>query len=303
MNLKLGIALLGASMLCACSTMVPLTQEQNTANQFATGAHAVGTAEMTFLHQVQFTECLTDFYTTAFAFATAEKDPHTQEYSSVPFDLLPSCQPKELTTKELQTRQTLMTALASYGDSVQALMSSGTDQTLDTNSEATAKGLQSLAKQEGITSISTSNVAGFNAAVVSITQLIVDHHEYGNVKEAASKAEPSLEVIVNTLKLENATDALGIQSKLNGIKNELHAAVLASREHKGAASLIDIADAHNSLGSFAVTSDATQLNTALDALVSANKALANGDMASASQEVSNLVSESQKAAAVYNASK
>ena len=303
MNLKIGMALLGMGTLCACTAMAPLTQEQHTANQFAAGAHAVDTAEIAFLRQVQSTECISDFYNAAFAFATAAKNPRTHAYPSVPLDLLPDCQPKELTAAQLQTRQKLMDALAAYGDAMQALMAGGNDQALDSDSESMAKGLQRLAKQGGITSTDANDVAGLNAAVVSITQLIIDHREYSHVKEAASNAEPCLEVIVNTLKSENTADAIGIQAKLDGLKNAFHVAVLTSREQKGAASLIDIAEVHATLESFAAGSDPKQLNAALDALVSSNKALASGDKARAADEVSNLISASQKAVAIYNASK
>ncbi|HTV83883.1 MAG TPA: hypothetical protein VME63_00640 [Dyella sp.] len=303
MNLKLGIALLGASTLCACASMAPVTQEQSATKQFAAGAHAVDSAEIAFLRQVQNSECISDFYSAAFAFATADKDPRTHQYVASPLDLLPVCQPKELTAAQLQTRQSLMDALAAYGDAMQTLMNGNSDQTLDTDGETMAKAIQGVAKQEGFTSIGGNEVAGLNAAVIAVTQWVIDRHEYDNVKDAAAKVEPSLEIIVNALKAANTNDAAGIQVKLNGVKNEFQIAMLAARAHRGAASFMDVANAHALLSSLAVPSDVTQLNKALDALVTSNKAMASGDKASAVQEISNLVSEGQKAVAVYNASK
>ncbi|MBE1163041.1 hypothetical protein [Dyella acidiphila] len=271
--------------------------------QVSSGAHSICAAEMTFLRKVQSTECMSTFYNEAFAFAVASKDAQLQAYSSAPLDLLPTCQPKELTFAQLQGRQALLDLLTAYADSIQALMSDGNDQAFDSGSESMAKGLQSVAKQAGFTTITTNEAAGVNAAIDTITHLIVDHHEYDNVKDAASKAELPLESIVNAFKSENSNDASGIQSKLGGIKNDFRIAVLASRDHKGAASFLDIADAHAMLASMTVATDPTQLNAALDALVASNKTLASGDKTTVHQVVSNLVSEGQRAVTIYSGSK
>jgi len=303
MSFKVVVASFGACLLCACSTLAPMAQEQEVANQFSTGAHSVSAAEMTFLRQVQSTECMSTFYNEAFAFAVAEKDSRSHVYSSAPLDLLPTCQPKELTSAQLQSRQALLNLLTAYADSIEALMGDGNDQAFNSSSESTAKGLQSTAKQAGFTAITPNEVAGVSAAIDSITSLIIDHHEYGNVKDAASKAEPSLESIVNALKSENSNDASGIQSKLDGVKNDFRIGMSASRDHKGAASFLDIAGAHAMLASMNVAADPTQLNASLDALVTANRALASGDKATIRLVVSNLVSEGQKAVVIYNGSK
>lgn len=303
MNLKIAAASLGACLLCACRTLAPMAQEQKIASQFSTGAHLISAAETTFLRQVQSTECMSTFYNEAFAYAVAEKEARSRDNSSTVLDLLPSCQPTELTYAQLQSRQALLNLLTAYADSIEAVMGEGGDQEFDSNSESIAKRLQSVAKQAGFTAITPNEVAGVNAAIDTITSVIIDHHEYGNVKEATSKAESSLESIVNALKSENSNDASGIQSKLGGIKNDFRIAISASRDHKGAASFLDIVNTHALLASMTVTADPVQLNAALDALVTANKALARGDKATARLVVSNLVSEGQKAVTVYNGSK
>lgn len=303
MNLRVGVSLLGAASLCACTTMAPLTQTDNNVNKFAAGIHTVDSAEMAFLRQVQSAECSSRFYSAAFTFATASKDPRTKQYPNVPFDLHPDCEPQELTNDELRLRQTLLDTLAAYGDSMQFLLTGNNNGTPDSWSDAVAKDAENLAKQEKFKSISSSDAAGMNAAVVSIAEVILDHHEYANVKQAAAKAEPSLEIMVNTLKSENTNDAEGIKSKLTGIKQDLYIAARASREQRGAASLFDIASAHAALEPLSVATDVTLLNATLDAMVSSNKALASDDQSALLPEVINFVSQGQKAAALYNASK
>lgn len=303
MHLKTVMASFGACWLCSCSVLVPVAQEQKIADQFATGVHTVGAAEITFLRHVQSVECIRTFYDGAFAFASAEKDPRTGAYPGVVLDLLPTCHPAELTAAQLQGRQAVMNLLAAYADSIQALMSRESDRAFDASSESMAKELQGVAKQAGFTAINANEVAGVNAAIDTITQLFVNRHEYHNVKDAASKAEPALEVIVTALKSENTVDAAGIQSKMGDVKNEFRVAIIASRDHKNAASFLDIADAHAMLASMTVVADPSPLNAALDALVTTNQALARGDKATERQVVANLVSEGKDAVAIFNGSK
>lgn len=303
MHLKIGMASLGACWLCACSTLAPMAHEQKVADQFATGARAVDAAEITFLRQVQSAECTRTFYDSAFAFASAEKDARTDAYPDVQLDLLPACHPEELTATQLQGRRALMDLLANYADSLQALMNGDSDQVFDASSESIAKGLQDVAEQAGFTAINAKEVGSVNAAVDTITHWFIERHEYHNVREAASKVEPALEVIVDALRSENEVDAAGIKSKLGEVKNEFRIAVISSRDHKGAASFLDIADAHAVLASMTIATDTTTLNEALDALVTSNKALASGDQANAREIIAGLISEGKKAAAIYNGSK
>jgi hypothetical protein len=295
MRTAISIALVCACSLSACSTFNRLTQTQNTVAQFDQGVHEVTASEMTFLHQVQAAECTRDFYEQAYNFATKQ---------SSKLNLAPSCTPQELTNDELQIRQKLLDAITLYADSLQALTGSANDSALDSNSSALAKNIESLASQQKFTSVSASVTAGLNAAVVTLTEFIIDHHEYTKIRDAASSLQQPLETIVAALKTENLDDAQGLTSKSQAVANDFRVAVFSSRDHAGPASFLDIAQAHSALGSImGPAPDVTQLNSALDAVVAANQALASHQVDKALPEVSALISRGQEAVALFNSSK
>lgn len=289
------IALICTCALSACSTFSRLAQRQETVSNFDQGVHTVGTSEMAFLHQVQAAECTRDFYEQAYKFATAQDSK---------LNLAPLCTPQELTNDELQLRQNLMNAITLYADTLQALTNGTNDSGLDSNSSTLAKNIQSLASQQKFTSVSTTETAGLNAAVVSVAEFIIDHHEYSKISAAASNLQQPLVTIVTALKSENLNDAAGLSSKLGTVKSDFRTAVLSSRDKRGPASFLDIAQAHSALSSIMISPpDVAQLNSALDALVTANQALADPKSTGAKAEISALISRSQQAATLFNSSK
>ena len=295
MKVAASIVLACTCALSACSTFSRFDEMQDTISKFDQGVHTVSVSEVAFLHQVQAAECIRDFYEQSYKFATAQDSK---------LDLGPLCTPQELTNDELQLRQKLMGAITLYSDILQALTNGANDSGLDSDSSTLAKNIQSLAARQKFAAVSANDTAGLNAAVVAVTEFIVDHHEYTKISAAASDLQPSLATIVGTLKSENLNDAQGLASKMGTVTNEFRTAVLSSRAKRGPASLLDIAQAHTALSSIVVQpSDVAQLNGALDALVAANQALASPKSAGARPEISALISRGQQVVSLFNSSK
>lgn len=289
------VVLICTCVLSACSTFSRLAQTQEAVSNFDQGVHTVSTSEMAFLHQVQSAECTRDFYEQAYKFATNQTSK---------LDLAPPCKPQELTNDELQLRQRLMNAVSLYADSLEALTNDTNSSGLDSDSSTLAKNIQSLASQQKFTSVSANDTAGLNAAVVTVAEFIVDHHEYKKISAAASSLQQSLSTIVAALKSENLNDAQGISSNLGTVTNDFRTAVSSSRDKMGPASFLDIAQAHSALISIMISSpDVAQLNSALDALITANQALADPKSTGAKAAISALISRGQQAVTLFNSSK
>jgi hypothetical protein len=304
MKAMASVVLICTCALSACSTFSRFTQTQGDVSKFDQGAQAIGSSEIAFLHQVQTAECTRNFYEQGYAFATAQQDPETHSYPNSPLDLAPPCTPQELTNDELQLREKLIGAITLYADSMQALTSGTNDSGLNSNSSSLAKNIQSLASQQKFTAVSANETAGLNAAVASIAEFIIDHREYTKIKDAASNLQQPLATIVDALKSENLNDAQGLASKSATVTNDFRIAVSSSRDRRGPASFLDIAEAHRALGSILVAApDVVRLNSALDALLSANQALASPTNAGAKPELSALVSRGQQVVSLFSSSK
>ncbi len=304
MKVAASIVLICACALSGCATFSRLSQTQDTVSQFDQGVHLVSVSEMAFLHHVQAAECTRNFYEQAYAFATAQPDQKTRRYPQVALNLAPHCTPKELTNSELQLRQKLINALALYADSLEALTNGANNRGLNSKSSTLAKGIQSLASQQKFNAVSANATAGLNAAMVGVAEFVIDRHEYTNIREAASKLQKPLETIIDTLKSENVNDAQGLASKLGTVRNEFRIAALSSRNERGPASFFDITEAHAALMAIMIPRpDVARLNKALDALVAANKALANPKGVGAIPEIAAFIRRGQATAALFRSSK
>jgi hypothetical protein len=272
-----------------------LTQMQDTVAKFDQGAHSASIAQMNLLNQVQKAECNRDFYTQAFNLAQGKKGV---------LDLTAPCTNVELTNTQVEIRQKLMDAITLYADSIQSLANGTGNTNLSTNSKTVASNIQSLATQQGFTTITSTDTAALNAALVSITGMILDHHKYTEIKAAAAANQKELATIVAELKNENTNDSIGLDSKKRSFVNEMKTAVLASRDKLGEASFFNIIYARNNIDLiFPPAENAAQLNKTLDSLVAANQALANAGEGGAIPEVSDLVSRAQQAATLFNSTK
>ena len=194
--------------------------------------------------------------------------------------------------------------LTLYADSLEALMNGANNRGLNSKSSTLAKGIQSLASQQKFNVVSANATAGLNAAMVGVVEFIIDRREYTNIREVASKLQKPLETIIDTLESENVNDAQGLASKLGTVTNAFRIAALSSRDERGPASFFDITEAHADLMAIMIPRpDVARLNEALDALVAANKALANPKSAGASQEIAAFVRRGQETVSLFRSSK
>jgi hypothetical protein len=289
---------------CGCAG---LTQMQDTAAKFNQSVHGATAAEINLFHQVQAAECSRNFFAQGFAFATAQPIDKHRHYAAGDsmLDLDPAhCTPQELTHEELALRQKLADTLNLYADSVQALTNGTSTTALSHNSLKLADDIKRLATQEKFNSAEAGATAALNAAVMTVTAMIVDHRIYKDVKAAAGAMQDPLSVIVHQLQQENSADAKGLAAKADGLIDELRASLGAARDQYGAASFLDVVQARATVQTAVLTPiKVDQLNQTLDSLLKANEALARSANGGAVPEISDLASRAQQASAVFNATK
>lgn len=293
-------------VLAGCSG---LTQMQDTISKFDQGTHSVATGQMTFFRQVQIADCNNQFYSAAFKFSTKQTDV---------LDLTGKCVPTILDEKQIKSRQALMNSITLYVDKIQTLATGDINKTLDTNSQNLAKQLNGVAKTHGFADLSTASKV--EADVIAITEMALDQRKFKDIKDAANTINPSIVEIVNTLKDENSTFAIGMASKMDQIQIQLKAAVSEARNETGVRSFLDVITAReiirniNPLGASPLTvaegnadpsidpqNVAKQLNASLDSLVNANEALANAGTGGIIAAVNDLIAKAQHANDVLSA--
>jgi len=291
-----------ALLLTGCAG---LTQMQDTIAKFDQGAHSVSAAQMNFFHQVQTAQCNRDFYTAAFDYSAHSR------VKEVP-KLVAPCDPTELTNDQLKIRQNLMDAITLYADAIQTLANGSDNKNLSDNSKDLAGNIKTLASQQKFASITPGETAALNAALVTITNMVLDHTKYKHIRDAASQIQPQLAIVVAELKSENLFDAQALKSKANLLDNQFGTALAAARDNAaavspdktGVASFLDLVQAHLTYQSIVITPpDVTKMNDALDALVAANQAVARTTNGGAIPEISDLISRAQQAAALYKSEK
>jgi hypothetical protein len=90
-----------------------------------------------------------------------------------------------------------------------------------------------------LTAATVRVVPSHDAAVVAITDMIFDHTKYKDIKSAGASVSRELHVVVDALKAENNADMNGLASKAGALSADYQSALLAAREHLGAAAFID----------------------------------------------------------------
>jgi hypothetical protein len=293
----------GTAALSACAG---LTQMQDTAAKFDQGVHYAGAAELSFYNQVRSAECTRDFYRNGFDFATATRDPKTKQYvPNISLDLRSvACSNKELTDDELALREKLLSTITLYADAIQTLTNGTSDKSLSDKASDLADNIKTLGTQQKFPGTAATDIAALNAAVITLTTMILDHRSYQHVKDAAQAMKSPLSQVVEALKAENLADAVGLASKADGLVNEVKTGLDSARDQFGAASFLEVIFAREALQSLIVTPpDVKGLNDTLDAIVAANTALARSTEGGAIPEISDLTSRAQQASALFNAAK
>lgn len=293
-----------AAFLTACSG---LTQMQDSLSKFDQGAHTVSASQTTFLNGVHTVECEAQFYKGAYDYS---KD------SSLPIDLRGQCAADKLflNSAQIAIRQKLLDALTLYADEIQALGSAGDDKSLDANLQTAAGNLNTLASSAGLSKGDASIATDVEAAIVGITNMILDQKKKNDIQAAAKNQEDNLAKIVDTLKAENLSLASGVDDLIGSIRANLTATLAATRKREGSAVYFDVVRARGYLESVSPygskgLDDSTaaldpaidpsvavsQLNSALDGLVSANKAIATSGVGGINAAVADLVARAQAA--------
>jgi len=304
--LRLSQAALAAAALSACSG---ITQIQDSIGQFDQATHSASAAQMNFLYAVQAADCTAQFYQGSYDWATG---------TAKNFDLTGNCRPTVLEDKEIQKRQALMDAVALYADKMAAIAGSDDDKTLSANAQKVASQLNGLAKQHGLPGGSIA--ADVETAVIAISEMALDQRRYRDLKTAAADMAPHLSKVVDTLKAENTAFAAALASKVDGIEPKLRSIIASTHDSRGQMSFFDVVAARqilqgvNPLGSAPLTatpanvssgmnagSVAAQLNATLDAVVSANDAIAHAGTGGIVAAVNDLVARAKSARAVQAA--
>ena len=74
-----------------------------------------------------------------------------------------------------------MNTITLYADAIQGLATGASNTTLSKNSQDLASNIQGLAKQQNFTAVTATNTAALNTAVVTITNLILNHAKYKEI--------------------------------------------------------------------------------------------------------------------------
>jgi len=147
-------------------------------------------------------------------------------------------------------------------------------------------------------------------ALVQLANMALDETRYKEAKKAATQMEPNVEIVVQELKNENRLFASGIDSKRGKLELELRKVVDSvpvsdkARRFSAVVDARNIARSANPFGQEALssangvpTSDPSKLNTALDGLLAANRAIASAGKGGIAAAVTDLVTRAQAAQA------
>ena len=304
--LRLTQAISLATAVSACSG---ITQIQDSIGQFDQATRSASTAQMNFLYAVQTADCTAQFYQGSYDWATG---------AARNFDITGNCRPTVLDDQQIQKRQALVDAIALYADKMAAIAGSDDDKTLSANAQKVATQLNGLAKAHGLAGGPIA--ADVETAVIAISEMALDQRRYRDLKAAAADMAPHLSKVVGTLKTENTAFAAAMASKVEGIEPKLRSILASTHDSRGQMSFFDVIAARsilqnvNPLGAapLAVSpanvgsgmnpaSVASQLNATLDAVVSANDAIAHASTGGIVAAVNDLVARAQNARTIQAA--
>lgn len=291
-----------SAMCLSISACTGLTQMQDSLNKFGTGAASVSTTEMTFFNNVQALDCSVQFYAAAADWAIG---------ASSRYDITGACNPGLITNTQLEIRQHMLDAITAYAGKMRALASDAGDQTLDTNGRNLATNLNTLATRPGgITKADATIAAGVEGALIQLANMALDEKRYNDAKKAATDMQPYLETVVKEFKTENTDFASGIDSKRGKLELTLRKVVDTvpsedkARRFVAVVGARNIARSANPFGQETLASttgiptpDASKLNTALDGVLNANKAISTAGKGGIAAAVTDLVSRAQAAQA------
>jgi hypothetical protein len=275
-----------------------LMQIQTPISKFSIGVHTLATSEMNFFKAVQTIDCVSGFYIQAFEYSSG---------ISTNFDITGKCTPIILTDDQIKIRQTLINTLVLYADKMKVLATND-DTALDSKMLGD---ITNTIKTYKTQTLNSEIKTGVKVALIAITDMILDHKKFTEVKSSANAMQPYLEIIVKDLKSENLSMSQNINSKMDNIEINLRWIISKNHKNNSNISFFDIMESRRILQSinpfgerlisqtnFNSTSSENaveQMNDTLDAILDANKEIANAKTADIISSVNNLFSKSKDA--------
>ena len=266
-----------------------LTQIQDSVAKFGQAASSISSAEMNFFQAVKTADCNSQFFTTAY----------NQALGTGNFDISGSCTPSILSDQQLKIRQSLMDALTLYAAKMSALATSDDNKALDSNAQALATKLNSLAKQGGFSGLAVAS--DVEAGIIAITNMVLDQTRFSDLKQAAGAMQVHLSAVVGALKTENIAFAEGINSKVEKTEGEVREVLAATHNTRRQMTFFDMLEARRIVQSMNTSDPKTvvfQLNATLDSLLNANEAIATAGTGGIVAAVNDLIARAQAAQAM-----
>lgn len=273
-----------ACLLASLSACAGLSQLQAPVSRFSEAAHAAAAAETSFQNAAIKIDCEDQFYSAAGDYV------HGQ---SPNFDISGSCSPRSITPAQIQTRQALLDAIVLYSDKLLALASAGDDKQLGTNATTLAQRLNALAASGNVRLSNPSLVQGVEVAFTAVAQMVLDQVKYRDIKQAAQDMQGHIADVVAALQSENfalGRNMLGSLGKMEVVfrstispsphgpassrVGETFSQIVSQRMLLAGANPLapsDIAQPNQPAGP---GGPAQSVNAALDAIVTANAAIA-----------------------------
>jgi hypothetical protein len=287
------VVILVALSLAGCSG---ISQVKDTISKYNQGIHSVSSTEMNFFRSAQSAECTADFYGKANRWARGvDKNPNIDGI----------CMPQSITDERIKVHQATMDKITLYADTMKALISSDNDRALNLNSKELVNRINSILRTCPIFNLSAGS--DIEMVIVNISQMGLNQRKINEVKAAAQKMEPYLERVIKRLEKENIIVAQGINTHLAEIRKDVEQ-LLKKDKQKGIVRFLNFVQARRivqSANPFGMTpvsrtkgamdpqkdplTVALNLNKALEAVITANKALTSADNGNIAASINDLV--------------